>query len=194
MTFQFRPHKELEGQHAFLSASKYAWLRYDDEKLAETFANSMNARLGSELHDLAHNMIRLGVKAQRSTKTFNRYVNDCIGYRMSTERVLFYSQYVFGTADAITFIPAPKDSGFKFILRIFDLKNGVSPAKMDQLLIYAAIFFLEYKIRPSETEVQLRIYQNDAIEEYYPELDIILEVMDKIVASDKLLNQIQSES
>ena len=34
---------------------------------------------------------------------------------------------------------------FNKILRIHDYKSGITPAKMDQLMIYAALFCLEYK-------------------------------------------------
>lgn len=38
------------------------------------------------------------------------------------------------------------------MLRIHDLKTGISPVHMDQLLIYAALFCLEYKIKPGSID------------------------------------------
>ena len=192
--FSFNPHPDLIGRHAFLSASKYSWLRYDDIKLIETFENAMNAALGTRLHELAKECIELGVKLPRSDKTLNAYVNDAIGYKMKPEQVLAYSANIFGTADAISFTKAPRsDEAFRYILRIHDLKNGVTPSKMDQLLIYAALFLLEYKIRPSEVFVELRIYQNDEIDIYNPELEDLVKVMDHVVHCDAIVERLRSE-
>ena len=33
----FNKHSKLEGQHAFLGASKYHWINYDEEKIAESY-------------------------------------------------------------------------------------------------------------------------------------------------------------
>ena len=33
----FNKHYSLEGKHAFLDASKYHWVNYDNDKLAESF-------------------------------------------------------------------------------------------------------------------------------------------------------------
>ena len=35
----FNKHSDLEGSHAFLSASKYHWINYDEEKLAQSYLN-----------------------------------------------------------------------------------------------------------------------------------------------------------
>ncbi len=61
----FIKHSELEGRHAFLSASKYHWINYSDDKMDRVFATAMAAQRGTELHDLAHKLIRLGVKLPR---------------------------------------------------------------------------------------------------------------------------------
>lgn len=190
MSFPFYDHPEVEGRHAFLSASKYSWLRYDKAKLRETFDNSMNAALGTKLHEIAKDLITYRIKVQRSAKTFNMYVNDAIGYGMDAERPLVYSENIFGTADAIGYTRA----NGKGTLRIHDLKMGAKPAKMDQLLIYAAIFFFEYKIRPNDVRVELRIYQHDDIQVYEPDLAEILEVMEIITTMDAYLEQFKSEA
>ena len=104
---------------------------------------------------------------------------------MSTEVVLYYSDFFFGTADAICFRNNK--------LRIHDLKTGITPVHIEQLEIYAALFCLEYKIRPSDIEIELRIYQNDEILYHNPEPEDILEIMDKIVHLNKVLEHIYRE-
>ena len=181
----FNEHSKLRGSHAFLSASSYHWLNYTDEKLLSTYTNLLAKQRGTELHDFAAKAIELGVKLPRTNKTLNMYVNDAIGFRMTPEQVLYYSDNCFGTADAISF----KN---KF-LRIHDLKTGATPAKMEQLLIYAALFCLEYRHRPSDIEIELRIYQNDNCEIYNPTAEDIVPIMDKIISFDKLINEIIEE-
>lgn len=152
----FNTHFNLQGKHAFLSASKYAWIRYTPEQLAETFRKALAAQEGTELHEIAAALINKGLKLRGANTTMAMYVNDAIGYRMKPEQVLYYSDACFGTADAI---------GFRNnFLRIHDLKTGESPAKMDQLKIYAAIFCHEYQILPGSIDIELRIYQMDDIQ------------------------------
>lgn len=181
----FNKHSSLQGLHAFLGASKYSWLNYDDEHVRLAWQNSMAAKRGTELHDLAARCIKLNQRLPRTDKTLNMYVNDAIGYKMTPEQPLFYSENCFGTCDAISFR--------KNQLRIHDLKTGVSPAHIEQLLIYNAIFCLEYGIKPSDINSELRIYQSDDIIGYIPEPDEIVHIMDKIVYFDKLIKQFKSE-
>lgn len=181
----FNQHFNLAGRHAFLSASKYHWVNYDDDKLVDTYSKFLAVQRGTELHDIAAKLIKLGLKQPKSKKTFNMYVNDAIGYKMTPEQVLCYSDNCFGTADAISFRNG--------LLRIHDLKTGVTPAHMEQLMIYAALFCLEYKTKPSEIGMELRIYQSDEIVVHNPEVDEILPIMDKIVTFDKILTRIKSE-
>lgn len=180
----FIEHSELVGQHAFLSASKYSWVNYDPDKLISTYKNFQAAQRGTELHDFARRCIELGQKLPRSNKTLNMYVNDAIGYRMTPEQVLFYSGNCFGTADAISF----KNGR----LRISDLKTGVTPVKMTQLEVYTALFCLEYNVKPGEIETELRIYQNDDVMFYIPEVDTIAHVMDQIVVCDQLIEELNA--
>ena len=175
----FNKHHNLEGLHAPFGASKSSWLRYDDDKVVEVFRNMKAAEMGTRLHQWAKDTIDLGIKQPRSKKTIYAYVNDAIGFKMDTEVVLFYSERFFGTADAISFRNG--------VLRIHDLKTGVRPVKMEQLEIYAALFCLEYKIKPGEIEMELRVYQNDEVLIHNPTAEDILPIMDKIVHVDKLL-------
>ena len=75
------------------------------------------------------------------------------------------------------------------MLRIHDLKTGATPAHIEQLLIYAAFFCLEYRIKPGEIDIELRIYQNDEILYHKPEADEILPIMDKIITDNKNLQK-----
>lgn len=180
---KFNKHTNLEGLHAPFGASKSSWLRYDDNKAIEYLQNARAAEMGTILHQWASDTIKLGIKQPRTKKTIYSYVNDAIGFKMDTEVVLFYSDYFFGTADAITFRNG--------VLRIHDLKTGVTPAKMEQLEIYAALFCLEYKVKPGEIEMELRIYQNDEILVANPTAEDILPIMDKIVHLNKILEQME---
>ena len=179
----FNRHTNLEGLHAPFGASKSSWLRYSDEKIIEVYNNLQAAEMGTRLHEWAKQTIDLGIKQSRSKKTIYSYVNDAIGFNMSTEVVLFYSENFFGTADTISF-----RNNF---LRIHDLKTGRRPVHMEQLEIYAALFCLEYKIKPGDIRMELRIYQNDEILVHEPTAEDILLIMDKIVHVNKMLEKIE---
>lgn len=181
----FNKHLELVGQHAFLSASKYHWINYTDEKLERVFVAAEAARRGTDLHALAHEAIRLRVKLS-GRNTVALYVNDAIGYRMTTEQVLYFSPNAFGTADAIAFR--------KGILRIHDLKTGVFPCSHHQLEVYAALFCLEYGHRPAQIKIELRIYQNDEARVYEADPDVITHIMDKIMTFDKRITELRLEA
>jgi len=185
---QFATHSELVGTHAFLSASNYSWIRYSDDKLVNTFFNKLNAQKGDRLHEVAKELIQLHIKLPDTTQTLNSYVNDAIGFRMTPEQILFYSYNCYGTADAIHFDEKKK------LLRIHDLKTGVIvKAKMDQLLVYCALFCLEYGYKATDLNYILRIYQNDQIEEYEPDVDEIMHIMDRIVTADRILEELKVE-
>jgi hypothetical protein len=160
-------------------------MNYDAEKLVEVFRNSQAARRGTELHAFAHRAIQLGIKLPRSSKTLNMYVNDALGFHMSTEQVLFYSYNCYGTADAISFT--------KGLLRIHDLKTGVIPGSIHQLEVYAALYCLEYGVKPGEIEIELRIYQSDEIVIAIPDVDTIAHLMSKIIVFDKIIEKLKTE-
>lgn len=181
----FNNHSMLEGQHAFLGASKYHWINYDESKVAESYAKFLATQKGTVLHEFAAQCIRLGQKLPKSQKTLNMYVNDAIGFKMVPEQVLFYSENCFGTADAIAFR--------NDLLRIHDLKTGVIKAHMEQLMIYAALFCLEYKVKPADIDIELRLYQGNEIEIHEPGVDEIVPIMDKIVTFDKVIKKIKEQ-
>lgn len=181
----FNNHSNLEGHHAFLGASKYHWINYDESKVAESYSKFLATQKGTVLHEFAAQCIRLGQKLPKSQKTLNMYVNDAIGFKMVPEQVLFYSENCFGTSDAISF----RDD----LLRIHDLKTGVIPAHMEQLMIYAALFCLEYKIKPGNIEIELRLYQNNEILYHNPTAEDVVPIMDKIVTFDKIIAKIREQ-
>ena len=74
-------------------------------------------------------------------------------------------------------------------MRIDDLKAGKIAAHMEQLEIYAALFCVEYKVKPGDIDIELRIYQNDDILCHNPTAEDILPIMDKIVHLDKILEK-----
>ena len=174
----FNKHSNLNGLHAPFAASQSAWLRYSDEKAMEVYRNKRAAEMGTRLHEWAAETIKLGIKQPKSKKTLSLNVNDAIGFKMEPEVVLFYSKYFFGTADAICFRNG--------MLRIHDLKTGNS-GHVEQLEVYAALFCLEYKIKPGEIDIELRLYKNDEVQVYNPTAADILPIMDKIVHLNKLL-------
>lgn len=182
---QFKRHTELEGLHATFSPSQSSWLRYDDDKARQVYLKKQAARMGTRLHAWAKETIDLGIKQPRSKKTLSAYINDAIGFKMDTEVVLFYSIYFFGTADTISF----RDN----VLRIHDLKTGEHPASIEQLMIYAALFCLEYRHKPGDIEMELRIYQNDQVMIHNPTAEEIVPIMDHIIHLNKILEDLEKE-
>lgn len=176
----FNKHLELRDKHALLSPSKPYWLNYSQDQLRNYIIAQNAAARGTKLHDLAAKLIEEGLKLRGSTQTMTAYVNDAIGYGMTPEVGLKYSDLCFGHADAVEFS--------RGVLRIHDLKTGTGPTHMEQLEIYAALFLLEYErvlgVNPLNTKVNLRIYQNDDIQEYEPDKDRLEELIYTIKEKD----------
>jgi hypothetical protein len=168
----FKAHSDLKGEHSFLSPSKYSWIHYDEERLSSSYLKYLALQKGVDLHDLACKLIRMGVKLPKSKKPLNQYVNDAIGFRMIPEQILYYSDNSFGTTD---------------------LKTGVSPVSIHQLEIYASLFCLEYSAKPTEISIEFRIYQTDEILIHVPEPYYIEEIMEKIIAFDKKIDQLKEQ-
>lgn len=179
----FNTHSGLAGRHAFLSPSNYHWLNYDETKLEARFVAAMAAQRGTDLHKLAHEAIRLGVKLASSNKALATYVNDAIGYKMVCEQTLFFSDNCFGHADTISFRRSE--------LRIHDLKTGLSQTSEKQLEVYAALFCLEYGVDPFTIRIELRIYQRDEVRKYEPNPEHIAYIMAKIVEFDMHIEMIK---
>ena len=205
----FTNHKELVGKHSMLAPSQPYWLNYSEDQLFQKFVSNYAQSMGTLLHELAETLIKNGIKIKKTDKTmvlvhllkngipraaidldriynnFMTYVNDAVGFKLTPEQPLVYSEYCFGTADAISFRNNQ--------LRIHDYKSGTLPAKMEQLMVYAALFCLEYRIKPSEIQMELRIYQNDDCLICNPTVEDIAPIMDKIITFDKLIKNIKRE-
>jgi hypothetical protein len=153
--------------------------------LSDAYIKFLATQRGVELHDFARRCIELGIKLPDLDKSLNLYVNDAIGFKMTPEQPLYYSNNSFGTADAISF-----RNNF---LRIHDLKTGETPASMCQLEIYAALFCLEYTIKPKSIKMELRIYQFDKVGIHEPSHEAISEIMGKIVMWDKTIEKLKME-
>lgn len=180
---RFKQHWNVDGKHAFLGASKYHWINDDLDKLKKRWENQFASDKGQRIHRLAAQLIKERVTMERNEKTLNRYVNDAIGFRMTPELVLYYSENCFGTADALSF-----DRG---ILRIHDLKTGVHPGSVNQLLIYAALFCLEYKINPYDIEMYGAIYQLDQVFPYVLDPAEVQRIMDWIRELDPVIEEMK---
>lgn len=169
----FNKHFDLKDKHALLSPSKPYWLNYDRDQLRNFIISQNAAAKGTKLHDLAAKLIEEGLRLRGSTQTLTAYVNDAIGYGMTPEVALVYSDKCFGHTDAIDYS--------RGVLRIHDLKTGSGPVHMEQLEIYAALFLLEYErvlgVNPLNTKVNLRIYQNDDVQEASPDKDRMEEII-----------------
>lgn len=183
----FIQHLDLVGQHAFLGASKYHWINYDDDKLIQSYLSSLAVERGTQLHDFACQCIRLKQNLPRVRKTLNMYVNDALHFNLTPEQPLYYSRNCFGTADGISFDEQ------KQLLRIHDLKTGATPAHMEQLQIYAALFCLEYHKKPDQFGMELRIYQNDEIQVCTPKGDDITKIMTTIIRFDDKIEKLKME-
>lgn len=205
----FNKHLELEGKHAVLSPSKHYWIKYDDETLLKSYATSYATDIGTLTHEYASDRIKYRLPLEDCVPEKNAllafllknyipfrvidldrlfynlipYVNDAIGFKLESEVILKYSDLCFGTADAI--------GVRRGTLRIHDLKTGTTPASMDQLLLYAGLFFHEYKrdYRPTTMKVELRIYQNQEVLIHNPSTDEIRDIMEKIVHGDMVINK-----
>lgn len=201
----------LQGKHAVLSPSKWQWINDDEEGIIKRLRAMYAQQIGTILHSVAEEHIIYGTKLKSAVKSevilrlrkegipgvvvdsldfdamfenLMNYTNDAIGFRMEAEMPLEYSKYCFGHADAIQFYDN------KRFLRIHDLKTGTTPAHMEQLIEYAAIFCLQYHFKPYEFESELRIYQSGEIISYNPTPEDIVPVMDQIIEKDKFLKSI----
>ena len=202
---QWNDHHQLEGKHAFLGASNFHWINWNDETFENRYYGQFSTQIGTAIHALAHDCIVSRTKLTKhdthliDITLYHAYIpkdaydpnlilnnlipfiNDALGFHMSSEILLYYNAYCFGTSDAISFDEKNK------ILRIHDLKTGTTPTHMEQLLIYAALFCLEYHKNPHQFKTELRIYQNFDVLIANPEPDEIEHYMDLIQNRSKLI-------
>ena len=203
----WKDYSHLKNTHAFCGASKYQWRNYDVEKLLQSKANSYAATIGTLLHAYAEKNIRKHFKMVKADKhsivrylyvendipaeainidrlfpNLMNYVNDAIGFRMDPEITLYFSNDFYGTVDAIYWNES------EGILRISDLKTGLSPASFMQLENYAAFFCLDYKIKPTQIKkIEFRIYQDNEVLLAEPESTILFPIIDQIIEFNKEL-------
>lgn len=57
-------------------------------------------------------------------------------------------------------------------------------------MVYAALFCLEYRVKPGDIKIELRLYKNDEVEVFNPTAEDILPIMDKIVSLNKIMEEI----
>jgi len=206
---EWNRHPELVNRHTFLSPSKYAFLRKTDEELVSSYYSSFASDIGTATHAFAADCIKLRHELDETDwrhlefellrkkfpreafdldfifPTVYRYVNDSVARNMDPEVGLMYCDLCGGTADAISFR--------RKRLLIHDLKTGTTPAKIDQLMGYAALFFLEYGYKPESTHTELRIYQAGDIFVCEPKPDEVREVMEAIVHACSVLQNLKEE-
>jgi hypothetical protein len=212
------------SDHAILNPSGYSWINYDQkdmaEKLTKRYCAVMRAPAGTAIHDFAKHCISRKIKIPKQinnvikmvqlfmsdsksnysdelinfipnlpSHTFESlilYVNDCIGFGMDPEVKLVYSESCFGTADAISFE--------NNILRISDYKSGDGPGHMEQLLIYDALFCLEYHFQPDKLIFENRIYQfGDVTEAIDIPSEVILTIMQVLTTESKFVQQLRGK-
>lgn len=179
-------HSNLRGFHADLSPSSYHWLNYDEQKMKARFLSKQAANRGTRLHAWAHEAINLGQRMKENSTTMNKYINDGIRYRMMTDFIIFVTEDAFGEADCLSFDGK--------ILRIHDLKTGITRANIKQLEVYAAYFCLEYDIDPSEIQILLFLYQSDQIIGGQAETETIRSHMDQTKRALAWLDKFRKET
>lgn len=206
---QWNDHHLLAGKHALMGGSNYHWLNWTDDNFEERYYSKFSTEMGTALHQLASDCIKSRTKLNKGDRhiidltlyksgipssafdteailmNLMPFVNDAIGYHLDSEILLYYSMYCFGTADAIGFDERNK------ILRIHDYKSGSAPAHIEQLLIYAALFCLEYHKHPKNFTTYLRIYQNMDIVEAVPEPVQIEAIMNIIITRSSQIDKIR---
>lgn len=215
MSFRFHDHSKdvPEGAHAILSPSKSSWTNYDSKDyLFNLLCSSYAQEIGTLLHKLAETAIKYKVRipkiaakpmitlwllangiprsivdADKYVSNFVAYVNDAIGFDMSPEVVLKYSDNAFGTADAVRF------NEKKMHLRIHDYKSGVTKPCLRQLEVYAAYFCMEYNIKPKDLTIELRIYWQNEVIVGNPTAADIVPLIERTRESDNFIRSLKGE-
>lgn len=209
MIWQDHSRDNHRGDHALFAPSQMSWVKDDDaEDVYERYYRILAKDIGTIVHRIAKKCITTNTKFSKTAarqlitmelvsqgiprpafdegylaSNFVNFVNDAIGFMMTPERELYFSEWCWGTTDAISV------DDKKRIVRIHDLKTGVTPAKFLQLEIYAALFYLEYNRKPGEYTTELRIYQGGEVMEEYPTAEDIVPIMDSIIWHTKIMNE-----
>ena len=210
---KYNDHRKLEGKHAYIGCSQSAWENRTEDQLVQMYYSKFAADIGTAMHSFAQHCINLKMKLRKTDdhmidyylqyiypmqtgviiprgaydskeliETVMLFVNDAIGFRLDSEVILAYDEvYAFGTSDAFGCDEKTKT------IRVSDLKTGIHPVKMTQLLLYSAQYCLEYKKNPKEYKFELRIYQGGEIIEYFPMGEEVEEHMKRIVIAVDIL-------
>lgn len=211
---RYNDHRKLEGKHAYIGCSQSSWESRNDEQLVSMYYSKFASEIGTAIHELAQDCINNKIKLRKTDdhlidyqlqvywfkktgiripkgaydsrmliETVALFVNDALGFRMDSEVILAYDEtYAFGTSDAFICDERTKT------IRVHDLKTGIHPVKMTQLLLYAAQYCLEYKKNPKDYKFELRVYQGGEIIEYFPMAAEVEEHMQKIVYATTVLH------
>ena len=205
----WKDYSKLKNTHAFCGASNYRWRNYDIDKLIQRKVNSYATTIGTLLHEYAadnikhkfkitkndkrgvlrylsieHGIILQSIEISRLFPNLMNYVNESIDFNMDPEVTLYYSDDFYGTADAISW-----EDG---VLRISDLKTGVTPASFMQLENYAAFFCLDYKIKPTQIKhMEFRIYQNGEVMFAEPEPIILSPIIEQVIEFNRVLSDFE---
>ena len=178
-----------DEEHAVFGASNYHWINYSIDKMLQIQVGLEAKKKGTELHKLAYGLIKNRIVLPDTEQTFNRYVNDSILFDMTPEAKLYFSKLFFGTSDALSY---DEENG---VLRIFDLKTGMTKASMHQLEVYASFFCLEYGFVPGDfNDIELRIYQNNSVLISHPNSEILVPIIDKIVTFDRIYQKMEGNN
>jgi hypothetical protein len=64
---------------------------------------------------------------------------------------------------------------------------------MEQLMIYVALFCLEYAIKPTSIQCELRIYQGEEPVIYEPAAEEITQIIETIITFDNFMTKLREE-
>ena len=214
MSFHLNDHSRdyPDDAHAILSPSRGTWVNYDEEQMFNYLCSTYAQTIGTLIHELAADLIthkirvtknearkmillhllknkvpRAIIDTDKYVSNFCAYVNDAVGFDMTPEVKIKYSDNAFGRLDAFRF------NEKKMHLRIHDYKSGVTKPCMRQLEIYAAYFCMEYHIKPKDINIELRIYWQDEVVIGNPTAADIVPLIDKIIALDNYINNLKGE-
>lgn len=210
----WKDYSKLKGTHAFCGASKKSWRNWTVDQLIAYKQSSYAQAIGTLLHEYAAANIENHFRMYKTDKrgvlryltvekglpsnvvdidrlfpNLMNYINDCIGFRMDAEKVLYYSDDFYGTTDAIYWSDKTHE------LKISDLKTGITPVEFDQLENYAAFFCLDYKVKPNQIKkLEFRLYQNGEVLYAEPDpVEVLSPVIDQIVAFNKALMEFEGK-
>jgi len=215
---KYNDHKKLEGKHAYIGCSQYAWENRTDEQLISMYYSRYASEIGTACHKFAQDCINNKIKLRKTDDHMLEYFIQVVYPLLSGVYIprgaydckqlietiaLFVNDSIGFRMDSEVILAYDEtyafgttdafkcDESTKTIF-VNDLKTGKHEAKMTQLILYAAEYCLEYNKNPKEYKFELRIYQGGQIIEYFPLAAEIEEHMKLIVhATNVLRNNIE---